>query len=101
MFARTAVTVGVLMVFTSLCSVVAGEKKEPLGLAVKERWVKEIPNAYPLVISPDGKQIAIGAQDGTVTLLNSADGKTIKTWKAHHDPVYDLHFHPKENRLVS
>jgi WD40 repeat protein/tRNA A-37 threonylcarbamoyl transferase component Bud32 len=58
-----------------------------------------------LDISGNSKWLAVGAEDGTVSLVNlasrSGDRLPRETWRAHEGPVRALHFTPDAERLVS
>jgi WD40 repeat protein len=52
-------------------------------------------------VSPDGKQIATGAADGSVHILDLATGKLLKTLKGHTSRVRLVKFFPDRNILVT
>ncbi|GIW82085.1 MAG: hypothetical protein KatS3mg105_3892 [Gemmatales bacterium] len=47
-----------------------------------------------IAFSPDGKVLAAGTSLGQILLINSADGKTIRTLTGHTSSVTGLAFHP-------
>lgn len=53
-------------------------------------------NAY----SPDGQWLALGFEDGTVTVISSADPTKLKQWKASPRRIDLLYFLPKGKALV-
>jgi WD40 repeat protein len=51
--------------------------------------------------SPNGQFIAYGAEDGTVALLNAANGQTLSTLRGHTAAVNAVAFSPDNSLLVS
>jgi WD40 repeat protein len=51
--------------------------------------------------SADGKLIAVGAADGTVNILDSADGKVLSKIQAHRTRIRALKFLPDRNLLIT
>src|SRR5262249_45028822 len=54
-----------------------------------------------LVISPDGKQLAIGGTDAQIHLFNTSDGKLARSIPGHTSSVTSLAFHPSGAVLAS
>lgn len=52
-------------------------------------------------LSPDGALLALGREDGAITLARFADGKEERSWPAHGDWVRSLAFSPDGARLLS
>ncbi|KAG1860127.1 WD40-repeat-containing domain protein [Suillus subalutaceus] len=71
------------------------------GLVVGEPWEGEGGGIYALALSPDGKIIACGREDGSVQLWNT-DGKMIEgVWTSHSRAVRSLSWSPNGSRLAS
>jgi hypothetical protein len=55
--------------------------------------------------SPDGRLIASGGSDGSITLADATTGELLKTWDMHSDDTYDyipdLSFSPDGRLLIS
>ncbi len=51
--------------------------------------------------SPDGKLVALGNNDGTVRLLDLADGKEKRQWKAHQGTIATLAFSADGKKLAT
>ena len=64
---------------------------------------------WALALSPDGTKLASGGYDGTIKIWSTADGKALKTIKAHLHPsipteggtVIALAFSPDGQRIAS
>ncbi len=54
-----------------------------------------------VALSPDGKTVATGVEDGTITLWDATTGKARGKLKKHADEVYSLAFSPDGKTLVS
>jgi WD40 repeat protein len=58
-----------------------------------------------IAFSPDGRLIASGASDGSITLADPATGKVLARWDSHTDDTYDyitaLCFTPDGRLLIS
>src|SRR5262249_3742912 len=56
---------------------------------------------WALAFSPDSKQLAVGGADEQIHILNTADGKIIRSLPGHTSAVTGLAFHPSGTLLVS
>jgi WD40 repeat protein len=56
--------------------------------------------ANAIVVASDGRLVA-GAQDGSVTIVDTGTGKTVKAFPAHDAPVTSLALSPDDRVLVS
>lgn len=54
-----------------------------------------------LAVSPDGQTLASCGNDLKIKLWSLPEGRLLKTLTGHDYHVYNVAFHPKENRLVS
>jgi WD40 repeat protein/serine/threonine protein kinase len=66
--------------------------------------VASIPNPnfiWSMALSPDGRWLAVGCQDGTVKLLQTKSRTEVATLKVHSDTVKALAFSPDSRRLAS
>ena len=54
-----------------------------------------------LCFAPDGKTLGIGDEDGTISLLDIATGKSTRTFRGHERGVLDLTFSPNGEVLIS
>jgi WD40 repeat protein len=71
------------------------------GLLVGEPWKGEGREIWVLALSPDGKTIACGREDGSVQMWNT-DGKMIKnSWSGHSSGVHSLSWSPSGDRIAS
>jgi WD40 repeat protein len=52
-------------------------------------------------LSPDGRLLAIGGEDGSVSLWDAASGERLRTIAAHTQPVGSLFFSPDSQRLAT
>jgi len=57
--------------------------------------------ARSLFFYPDGKSIAVGDANGLISVLNLADGKTLRTFTGHTGPVTGMAYHQAANLLIS
>jgi len=57
--------------------------------------------ARALAFGPDGKSLAVGDANGLITVLNLADGKTIRTFTGHTGPITGMVYHPAGALLIS
>ena len=68
------------------------------------QW-NELGGITDIAFSPDGRLIASGASDGSITLANTATGKVLARWDSHTDDMYDfitnLCFTPDGRLLIS
>lgn len=71
------------------------ETKLPKDALFEIKAVKESP-VTAIAFSRDSKRMAVGFEDGTVTLNDGTDGKQIAKWNKHKHPVIALRF----NRLT-
>lgn len=51
--------------------------------------------------SPDGNYVATGSYDHTIILWNARNGKQIRTFSMHTDPVQSLFFSPDGKKILS
>jgi len=58
-------------------------------------WVRS------LSVDSGGGLLASSGNDGKIALWNLKDLKSVKSWQAHDDHVYQVGIHPKEKALVS
>lgn len=56
---------------------------------------------FALSFSPDGKLLALGGADGQIHLVNTADGKIVRSLAGHASSVTSLAFHPGGKVLAS
>ncbi|KAG1780612.1 WD40-repeat-containing domain protein [Suillus placidus] len=71
------------------------------GLAVGKPWKSEGGRIYTLALSPDGKMIACGREDGSVQRWTT-DGEMIKdVWTGHDDRVRSLSWSPSGVHIAS
>jgi WD40 repeat protein len=56
---------------------------------------------WALAFSPDGKLLAVGGSDGPIHLVNTADGKIVRSMPGHTSAVTSLAFHPGGALLAS
>ncbi|KAG2115046.1 WD40-repeat-containing domain protein [Suillus clintonianus] len=71
------------------------------GLMVGEPWKEKSGSTYALALSPDGKMIASGRDDGRVQRWNT-NGEMIKgIWTGHSGRVMSLSWSPSGNHLAS
>ena len=54
-----------------------------------------------VAVSPDGRTVAAGAADGTITLFDAAGGKWLATLTGHHLQVALVAFSPDQRTLAS
>ncbi|MFN6567299.1 WD40 repeat domain-containing protein [Dendronalium sp. ChiSLP03b] len=67
----------------------------------KSVFAKSLKNIYALALSPDGKLLATGGQDGQIYLWQMADGKNLLTFKGHENWVWTVAFSPDGQTLAS
>jgi WD40 repeat protein/class 3 adenylate cyclase/DNA-binding SARP family transcriptional activator len=51
--------------------------------------------------SPDGKQLALGKADGTLSIVDSKTGEVLQTWQAHKGSIEDIAWSPDGKRLAT
>jgi WD40 repeat protein/serine/threonine protein kinase len=77
------------------------EAEAVLRQAVQADRVKlSIPTAGVLAYSPDGEMLAIGGQNGRLTLWNAATGERIRVLDAHQGLISDLAF-SQDGRILA
>jgi WD40 repeat protein len=54
-----------------------------------------------LAFTPDNKQLALGGTDAQIHLVNTAEGKIVRSFPGHTSSVTSLVFHPSGTLLVS
>ncbi len=68
------------------------------------QW-NELGGITDIAFSPDGRLVASGASDGSITLASEATGKVLARWDSHTDDTYDyitnLSFTPDGRLLIS
>jgi WD40 repeat protein len=64
-------------------------------------FAKSLKNIFSLALSPDGKVLATGDQDGQIHLWQMADGKNLLTFKGHKSLVWTVAFSPDGQTLAS
>ena len=57
--------------------------------------------AWSVAFSPDGRYLAAGSGDGTVTLSDSRTGREMRKLKGHRGPVHSVAFDPEGNRKIN
>jgi WD40 repeat protein len=71
------------------------------GLRIGESWKGEGGRIWTLALSPDGRTIACGREDGSVQRWNT-DGEMIEhVWTGHSRNVLSLSWSPRGSRLAS
>ncbi len=81
-------------------------RKKLLDISTAPAPVANTPPAPPvsvlsLAFSPDAAVLAVGGTDAKIQLLNTADGKPIRTIAGHGSSVTGIAFHPGGSVLVS
>ncbi len=66
----------------------------------EQRRIEVGANIWSLAISPDGKLIAMGSNEGEIILLDD-QGKVLKRWSESPDAIWTLLFSPDGQLLVS
>src|SRR5262249_8502053 len=54
-----------------------------------------------VAFAPDGKQLASGGRDRRIVLWDLAQGRAVRSWRAHDDVIHDMAFTPDGRTLVS
>ncbi|KAG0701014.1 WD40-repeat-containing domain protein [Suillus ampliporus] len=71
-------------------------------MQVGEAWKDEGSGAVrAIALSPDGKKVANGSQDGAVRLWDIDTGKVVKKWTGHTNFVLSICWSPDGGRVVS
>ncbi|OAX32166.1 WD40 repeat-like protein, partial [Rhizopogon vinicolor AM-OR11-026] len=70
------------------------------GRLVGEPWKGEGRRILALALSPDGKTIACGREDGSVQRWDT-DGKVKSIWTGHSDSVRSLSWSPSGGHIAS
>jgi WD40 repeat protein len=77
----------------------------PTPATVESHGSSESINAHSLAFSPDGQRVAVGEENGTITLYDVDDKYTVRRLKqiaeAHKGPVRGLAFVPDTKELIS
>ena len=73
----------------------AGLAGEPIVLKASDRWIGAV------AFAPDGKSLAIGAGDGSVTIWDPAQKRKVNTLPGHHNAVAALTYSTDGNLLIS
>ncbi|KAG2125745.1 WD40-repeat-containing domain protein [Suillus clintonianus] len=72
------------------------------GAQVGEAWTDEgSGHVFDIELSPDGKTIASGSEDGAVRLWDIDTGKVVKKWTGHTKWVQYVSWSPDGQRVVS
>ena len=71
------------------------------GVAASPVGVPKVPAVRALAFSPDGRQLALGHVDGTVTIVVASTGARRQTFSAHRAAVRALSFANDGQRLAS
>jgi WD40 repeat protein len=71
------------------------------GTQVGDDWEDKDMRMRAIALSPDGKTVASGSEDGAVRLWDVDTGKVIKTWAGHTQEVKSVCWSPDGGRVVS
>ncbi|KAG1727194.1 WD40-repeat-containing domain protein [Suillus paluster] len=71
------------------------------GLLVGEPWEEKGGSIYSLALSPDGKTIACGREDGSVQRWNTEGEMVEDVWTGHSNGVWSLSWSPSQGHLAS
>lgn len=69
--------------------------------STEKRFIAEPAGTSAVRLAPDGKTVALGNNDGTVRLLDVADGKQIRQFKAHQGTIANLAFSANGKQLAT
>ncbi|MBD2340737.1 hypothetical protein H6G64_27600 [Calothrix sp. FACHB-156] len=64
-------------------------------------FATSLKSVFSVALSPDGKLLATGDQDGQIHLWQMADRKNLLTFKGHEDFIWTVTFSPDGRTLVS
>jgi len=67
----------------------------------EERQIAVEEGVRPVVLSPDGKTLAVGCERGAVRIYRIEDGALVKSLEGHLKAVFGLAFNEDGSRLVS
>jgi WD40 repeat protein len=67
----------------------------------KTLWVSKGGTEACAAVAPDGRSVAVGGQNGALKVLDIADGRAIKTLRAHKEAVSFVSFTPDGRSLLS
>jgi COMPASS component SWD2 len=70
-----------------------GELLQTFGPHVRN--VAAPPPRLEAAMTPDGKYVLCGADDGSIAVYNAASGALVTTWRGHTRPIGALRFNPK------
>ncbi len=66
-----------------------------------QAYIKSSQSLMSAALSPDGKRLAWGFQDGTIQLVDLSTQQILANLSGHPDAAYDLEFSPDGDRLYS
>ncbi|MFL5327460.1 MAG: WD40 repeat domain-containing serine/threonine protein kinase [Gemmataceae bacterium] len=106
---RLAVMFGFLVAGLIIGAVVAaagfvpriGRTPGPTGPAPVATLTSQFGAVASVDFNPDGKSIAMSAEDGSVRLWNRADGSIAGTFSAHKGPAWATSFAPNKSKLAT
>jgi hypothetical protein len=74
--------------------------RQVLQISARKRWVQGM-NMGDLALSPNGRTIAVGGEDGQIDLYDAINGKALAQFQGHGAGVHCLEFSPDGKFLVS
>ena len=64
-------------------------------------FAESFADVYRVVLSPNGRQLAVGTVEGEIRIWQISDSTPILTWAAHQGVVWSVAFSPSGNLLAS